>query len=112
MAEIMREVGFDGDLPEFFEFLRTDPSNFFPNTEEGRQAYLDASKAYIDSIYEDVDQYFNVLPKAPLEVRAVEKWREETAPIAFYNRPTPDGSRPGIYYTNLKDMTKKQKHEA
>lgn len=111
MAQIMREVGFDGDLPEFFEFLRTDPSNFFPNTEEGRQAYLDASKAYIDSIYEDVDQYFNVLPKAPLEVRAVEKWREETAPIAFYNRPTPDGSRPGIYYTNLKDMTKKQKHE-
>jgi len=52
-----------------------------------------------------------VLPKAPLEVRAVEKWREETAPIAFYNRPTPDGSRPGIYYVNLKDMTTKQKHE-
>lgn len=111
MEEIMREVGFEGDLPEFFEFLRTDPSNFFPDTEEGRQAYLDASKAYIDSIYEDVDQYFNVLPKAPLEVRAVEKWREATAPIAFYNRPTPDGSRPGIYYTNLRDMTKKQKHE-
>ncbi|WP_425408753.1 DUF885 domain-containing protein [Hyphococcus sp.] len=111
MTKIMKEVGFDGDLPAFFEFLRTDPSNFFPDTEEGRQAYLDASKAYIDSIYEDVDQYFNVLPKAPLEVRAVEKWREETAPIAFYNRPTPDGSRPGIYYTNLRDMTKKQKHE-
>jgi uncharacterized protein (DUF885 family) len=111
MAKIMKEVGFEGDLPAFFEFLRSDPSNFFPNTEEGRQAYLDASKAYIDAIYEDVDQYFNVLPNAPLEVRAVEKWREETAPIAFYNRPTPDGSRPGIYYTNLKDMTKKQKHE-
>ncbi len=111
MKEIMKEVGFDGDLPAFFEFLRTDPSNFFPNTEDGRQGYLDASKAYIDAIYEDVDDYFNVLPKAPLEVRAVEKWREATAPIAFYNRPTPDGSRPGIYYTNLRDMTKKQKHE-
>jgi uncharacterized protein (DUF885 family) len=111
MKTIMKEVGFDGTLPEFFEFLRTDPSNFFPNTDDGKQAYLDASKAYIDAIYDDVDQYFNVLPKAPLEVRAVEAWREETAPIAFYNRPTPDGSRPGIYYTNLKDMTKKQKHE-
>lgn len=111
MKEIMKQVGFDGSLAEFFEFLRTDPSNFFPNTEEGRQAYLEQSKAYIDSIYADVDKYFNILPKAPLEVRAVEKWREETAPIAFYNRPSPDGSRPGIYYTNLKDMTTKQKHE-
>ena len=111
MEAIMDQVGFEGDLPAFFEFLRTDPSNFFPNTEEGRQAYLDQSKAYIDSIYEDVDQYFNILPKAPLEVRAVEKWREETASIAFYNRPAPDGSRPGIYYVNLKDMSTKQKHE-
>ena len=111
MKAIMKSVGFDGSLPDFFAFLREDPSNFFENTEEGRQAYLDQSKAYIDSIYGDVGDYFNVLPKAPLEVRAVEKWREETAPIAFYNRPTPDGSRPGIYYTNLKDMTAKQKHE-
>ena len=111
MKKIMKEVGFKGSLPEFFEFLRTDPSNFYPNTDEGRQAYIDASKAYIDSIYEDVDKYFNILPKAQLEVRRVEEWREETAPIAFYNRPTPDGSRPGIYYTNLKDMSVKQKHE-
>lgn len=110
MQTIMEEVGFDGTLPEFFEFLRTDPSNFYPDTDEGRQAYLDQSKAYIDAIYEDVDQYFNILPKAPLEVRRVEEWREETAPIAFYNRPTPDGSRPGIYYVNLKNMSEKQKH--
>ncbi len=111
MKKIMQQVGFDGTLSEFFDHLRTDPSNFFPNTEEGQQAYLDQSKAYIDSIYADVDKYFNILPKAPLEVRKVEEWREETAPIAFYNRPSPDGSRPGIYYVNLKDMTTKQKHE-
>src|SRR5262249_14040667 len=111
MEAIMKQVNFDGDLPAFFEHLRTDPNNFFPNTEEGRQAYLDQSKGYIDSIYADVGKYFNVLPKAPLEVRAVEKWREETAPNAFYNQPAPDGSRPGIYYVNLKDMTTKQKHE-
>lgn len=111
MKDIMNEVGFDGTLQEFFEFIRTDPSNFFPDTEEGKQAYLDQSKAYIDAFYEDVDEYFNILPKAPLEVRAVEEWREETAPIAFYSPPTPDGSRPGIYYTNLKNMAEKQKHE-
>ena len=111
MKDIMNDIGFEGTLQDFFTFLRTDPSNFFPNTEEGKQAYLDQSKAYIDAVYDDVDEYFNILPKAPLEVRAVEEWREETAPIAFYNRPTPDGSRPGIYYTNLKNMTTKQKHE-
>jgi uncharacterized protein (DUF885 family) len=111
MQAIMKKVGFQGDLPAFFKHLRTDPANFFPNTPEGKQAYLDQSKGYIDSIYADVKKYFNVLPKAPLEVRAVEEWREATAPIAFYNQPTPDGSRPGIYYVNLHDMTTKQKHE-
>ena len=111
MQAIMKQVGFQGDLPAFFKHLRTDPKNFFPNTPEGKQAYLDQSKAYIDSIYSDVKQYFNVLPKAPLEVRAVEQWREATAPIAFYNQPTPDGSRPGIYYVNLHDMSTRQKHE-
>jgi len=111
MKQIMKQVGFKGGLPAFFEHLRTSPDNFFPNTEEGRQAYLDQSKAYIDAIYADVGSYFNILPKAPLEVRRVEEWREETAPIAFYNQPTPDGSRPGIYYVNLKNMADKQKHE-
>ena len=111
MLAIMKQVGFQGDLAAFFEHLRTDPKNFYPNTAEGRKAYLDQSKAYIDSIYADVKQYFNVLPKAPLEVRAVEEWREATAPIAFYNQPTPDGSRPGIYYVNLHDMSARQKHE-
>jgi uncharacterized protein (DUF885 family) len=111
MEAIMKQVGFQGDLPAFFQHLRTDPKNFFPNTPEGKKAYLDQSKAYIDSIYADVKQYFNVLPKAPLEVRAVEEWRQDTAPIAFYNQPTPDGSRPGIYYVNLKDMSTRQKHE-
>lgn len=111
MKKIMKEVGFKGDFQAFFTHLRTDPNNFFPNTVEGRDAYLAQSKGYIDAIYSDVGKYFNILPKAPLEVRRVEEWREETAPIAFYNRPTPDGSRPGIYYVNLKDMTTKQKHE-
>jgi uncharacterized protein (DUF885 family) len=111
MEAIKRKVGFEGDLQAFFKHLRTDPSNFFPDTDAGRQAYLDQSKAYIDSIYADVGKYFNVLPKAPLEVRRVEEWRQDTAPIAFYNQPTPDGSRPGIYYVNLKDMATRQKHQ-
>jgi len=111
MEAVMGKIGFKGDLPAFFEHLRTDPSNFYPNTDSGRQAYLDQSKAYIDSVYADMDQYFNVLPNAGLEVRRVEEWRQDTTPTAFYNDPVPDGSRPGIYYVNLKDMATKQKQE-
>ncbi len=111
MLGIMKKVGFQDDLPAFFKHLRTDPANFYPNTDAGKQAYLDQSKAYIDAVYSDVGKYFNILPKAPLEVRRVEDWREESTPIAFYNQPTPDGSRPGIYYVNLRDMSTRQKHE-
>jgi uncharacterized protein (DUF885 family) len=48
----------------------------------------------IDQVMVVAPRYFRRLPKAPLEVRAVEAWRQETAPVAFYNRPSPDGSGP------------------
>ena len=111
MSAIMRARRFKGDLKDFFEFLRTDPDNFFPETEQGRQAFLAQSRLYVDAVYRDVHQYFNILPKAPLEVRRVEEWREATAPFAFYDRPSPDGSRPGIYYVNLRKMANRPKHE-
>jgi uncharacterized protein (DUF885 family) len=111
MQAIVRELGFEGDLQAFFAHLQRDPANFFPDTEAGRQAYLEQSKACIEAIYADVGRYFNILPKAPLEVRRVEAWREATSPIAFYNSPSPDGSRPGYYYVNLRDMRNLPKHE-
>jgi len=110
MLEIKEEVGFDGNLAEFFEFVRTNPENYFSNTEEGRQIYLSEATALIDGIYDIAGDYFNVLPKAPLEVRRVEPWREAGSSTAFYNGPAPDGSRPGIYYVNLMNMNAVQKH--
>lgn len=110
MAGIQRELGVEGSIQDFFEYIRSDPSNYYPNTDEGRQQFLDDAQAQIDEIYAVVDQYFNILPKAELVVRRVEPWREDTAGIAFYNRPSADGSRPGIYYANLKDMANVQKY--
>ncbi len=110
MRAIQKKVGIEGDLQAIFEFVRTDPSNFYPDTEEGRQAYLEQAKRYVDNVYSKTDEFFNILPKAPMEVRAVEEWREATAAIAFYSQPAPDGSRPGIYYVNLADMSAAQKH--
>jgi uncharacterized protein (DUF885 family) len=104
MRAIMAKVGFKGTLQEFFKAVKTDPARQYPNTEAGRQQYLADARTYIAQAMEKAPQYFLRLPKAPLEVRAVEEWRQETASVAFYNRPTPDGSRPGIFYVNLADM--------
>jgi uncharacterized protein (DUF885 family) len=110
MQQIMVEVGFEGNLPEFFEYVRNNPENYYQNNDEGRAEYIRDATALIEGIYDIADDYFNVLPKAPLEVRRVEPWREDGASTAFYNRPSPDGSRPGIYYINQKNMNAVQKH--
>lgn len=109
MEAIKREVGFTGTLEQFFDHIRTDPQFKYPNTEAGRETYLADARAVIASVMDAAPRYFRVLPKAALEVRAVEKWRERTASTAFYNPPSADGSRPGIYYVNLVDMNQTQK---
>lgn len=105
MRAIMAKVGFTGSLQDFFKAIKTDPKYQYPNTPEGKAQYLADAKGYIAQVMKDAPKYFHRLPKAPLEVRAVEEWRQDTASVAFYNRPTPDGSRPGIFYVNLADMT-------
>jgi uncharacterized protein (DUF885 family) len=109
MEAIKAEVGFKGTLEQFFDKIRTDPALKYPNTEAGREQYLSDARAVIASVMAAAPKYFSVLPKTPLEVRAVEKWREGTASTAFYNPPSADGARPGIYYVNLVDMNQTQK---
>jgi uncharacterized protein (DUF885 family) len=104
MLAIKDQVGFKGDLKEFFKFVNSDPQFFFPNTDEGRQAYLDESTAYLDAIKSKLPDYFGILPKADLVVRRVEAFREQPGAPQHYNQGTPDGSRPGTYYVHLSDM--------
>jgi len=105
MEVIKAKVGFDGSLQDFFVFLKTDPRFQYPNTPEGKEQYLTDARGFIAQVMAVAPQWFSTLPKAALEVRAVEPFREATASIAFYNSPSPDGTRPGIYYVNLSDMT-------
>jgi uncharacterized protein (DUF885 family) len=104
MRRIMRQVGFEGTLQEFFAHVKAGEQFHYPNTGAGKQAYLDDAKRYIGAVMELAPRYFNRQPSAQLEVRAVEPWREATASTGFYGAPAPDGSRPGIYYVNLADM--------
>ena len=104
MLAIKDQVGFKGDLKEFFKFINSDPQFFFPDTDEGRQAYLDESTAFLDEIKAKLPQYFGILPKADLVVKRVEAFREQPGAPQHYNQGTPDGSRPGTYYVHLSDM--------
>ncbi|MDQ8755912.1 DUF885 domain-containing protein [Sphingosinicella sp. LHD-64] len=104
MERIKAQVGFTGTLTQFFAHINAGAEFKYPNTADGREQYLADARRYIAQVMEVAPRWFRRLPRAPLEVRAVEAFRQETAAVAFYNRPSPDGSRPGIYYVNLADM--------
>ncbi|HBK92369.1 MAG TPA: DUF885 domain-containing protein [Parvularcula sp.] len=106
MDAIRAKVGFKGDLKAFFAYMRDDPEKRFtyPDTEEGRARYLAEATALIDTMRGRLDELFITKPKADMIVKRVEPFREKSAGKAFYQRPAPDGSRPGVYYANLYEM--------
>ena len=104
MRAIMAEVGFEGSLQDFFEYTRTNDRFYYTSREE----YLADAQAAIDKVEAVMPQWFGTLPTDPLVIKPVEAFREKSAGKAFYQRPAPDGSRPGTYYVNLynlKDMS-------
>ncbi len=104
MRGIMKKVGFKGDLQKFFVFMRENPRFYLTNDEAGRAEYLDQARQYIAGITERLDELFITKPKAPLVVKRVEEYREKSAGTAFYEGPSADSTRPGIFYANLHQM--------
>ncbi|KZX59594.1 hypothetical protein A3709_15025 [Halioglobus sp. HI00S01] len=105
MATIMREVGFKGSLQDFFAYVRDDERFYYPDTDAGRAAYIADVKRLLLELEPKLPEYFGILPTSPLEVRRVEPYREQDGAAQFYQVGTADGSRPGIYYIHLSDMT-------
>jgi uncharacterized protein (DUF885 family) len=104
MEAIKEQVGFEGTLQEFFAFMRDDPQFYFPNTDEGRETYLQGARDYVAFIRQRLPEYFGLLPKGDLVVKRVEAFREQPGSAPHYVQGTPDGSRPGTYYLHLIDM--------
>ena len=96
MDEVRQTAGFKGDLEAFFKFLETDPQFYFTKGEDLVRGYRDL-KVRIDAALPKV---FSVFPKADYEVREVEAFRAQSAAGAYYQQPSADGSRPGIFYVN------------
>jgi uncharacterized protein (DUF885 family) len=104
MMALMPALGITGDLEQLLVTMRDRKDLYYPDGPEGRARYLAETHKAIDSVTAKLPQWFSTLPKAALVVKPVEAFREKSAGKAFYQRPAPDGSRPGTYYVNLYDM--------
>jgi uncharacterized protein (DUF885 family) len=100
MEGVMREVGFEGTLQEFFEHLRTDDRFYYDEPEQ----LLDAYRALKEKVDQAAPRLFSLLPKADFEVRPVEEFRAKSQAAASYMPASQDGSRPGIFYVNTYDL--------
>ncbi|GAA4891828.1 DUF885 domain-containing protein [Ferrimonas pelagia] len=96
MDRVRQQVGFAGDLSDFFAHLGSAPQFFFTEKSALISAYSDLR----NQINRVLPAYFDVMPIADYEVRAVEAFRERSAAGASYQAPAPDGSRPGFFYVN------------
>ncbi|HEX8233570.1 MAG TPA: DUF885 family protein [Caulobacteraceae bacterium] len=104
MDKILRSQGLtQGTVAERVIALGDKPENLYPNTDEGRTALLAALNGQIRALDPQLPKLFGRLPKAGVEVRRVPPFIEAGASNGYYQRPTLDGSRPGVFYINLKD---------
>ncbi len=111
MREIMHKLEYKSDLKSFFAHVQSLPGLYYPDTPEGKEAYLKDATAIIDNMRTRLDELFLTKPKADMVVKAVEPFREQSAGKAFYQQPSMDGSRPGVYYANLYRMSDMPKYE-
>ena len=85
--------------------LARDPRFLYPNTDDGRKAALADYTKMIEDQLARSRAVIGLVPKAPIEVKRVPEFKQATAPAAYYSPPALDGTRPGVFYANLRDMS-------
>lgn len=100
MKAVMAEVGFKGELKDFFKHVTTSKEFQFKN----EQALLDAYNALRARTEAGVPKLFSLTPKAGFEIRPVEAFRAASSSGGSYQGPSEDGKRPGIFYVNTYDL--------
>ena len=101
---LMKKIGYTrGTVGERFRAMYEDPKFLYPNTEAGKAKLIADLNGKLAAITAKLPAWFGTLPKAPLQIKRVPAAIEAGAPGAYYNFPSLDGSRPGIYWINLRD---------
>lgn len=105
MDRLLRQQGRDeGTVGERMQQLLRDPQYRFPDTEAGRKAMLEEYRAIVREADQKLADAFSIHPKAAIEVRAAPAQSGATAPSAYYIPGAMDGTRPGVFYANLRSM--------
>src|SRR3954452_6075343 len=106
MRILLDATGFAGQpIGLSMDLLSKDRRFLYPNDDNGRAAALAEYKRLIDTAMSHCGELFITFPKAKIDIRRVEKFKEATAPGAYYQGGAMDGSRPGIFFANLRDMS-------
>jgi uncharacterized protein (DUF885 family) len=110
MDAILKDKGLaDGTIGARVQQLAHEPDATFPDTPEGKQAMLAQYQAILDEVNQGLDGAFDVRPKLGVEVKAVPEFAEKTAPGAYYEPGSFDGTRPGVFFANMRDTTETPK---
>jgi uncharacterized protein (DUF885 family) len=98
--EIARSAGFGDDTAAY----RASLDSAADNTPNSKDELVERAREDIERAMAEAPRYFGRLPKAGLEVRPVEEYKEKDAPFAYYYPPSANGDRDGIYYANGYDL--------
>jgi len=101
---LMKKAGYTkGTVGERYRQMGDDPKQLYPSTDAGKEELLAHLNEQVKIISAKLPQWFGQLPKAPLQIKRVPPAIEAGAPGGYYNSPSLDGTRPGIYWINLRD---------
>ena len=100
MDGVRREMGFQGPLRDFFEYIRTDPRFHPQSREQLAEGYIAIGRA----VDRQIPRFFNHVPKTPLIIRPYPAYREKYEPGGSYRQGSADGKRPGVFYFNTYDL--------
>ena len=106
MKEIFLELGYEVNKPigEMMSDLNENPEFLYEDTPDRKEIVIKDYNQMVKEAEQDVKPYFFDFPESPVEVRAVPEYSEKTAAGGYYQSPSLDGSRPGVFYANLYDI--------
>ena len=106
MKEIFLELGYEVNKPigEMMSDLNENPEFLYEDTPDRKEIVIKDYNQMVKDAEQDVRPYFFDFPESPVEVRAVPEYSEKTAAGGYYQSPSLDGSRPGVFYANLYDI--------